>query len=154
MTPWSAPSNCSMRKSSALLFWYKSRFEYIRRRVPTSAANFYKNLIFLLKNVTFAYIILPIGNFRNEVCRKRHFVYRRSKTLRCCSLQRNCKWIDSLETPGSAGGRRCNIRIFRMNLSGKRTEKILRKYSVSSWDWRKKDFFLVQSLFIRSIEYS
>ena len=73
-----------------------------------------------MKNITFAYIILPIGNFRNEVCRKRHFVHRRSKTLRCCSLQRNCKWIDSLETPGSAGGRRCNIRIFRMNLSGKK----------------------------------
>ena len=27
-----------------------------------------------------------------------------------------------------------------LNLSGKRTEKILRKYSVSSWDWRKKGF--------------
>ena len=27
------------------------------------------------------------------------------------------------ETPGSAGGRRCNIRISRMNLSGKRTER-------------------------------
>ena len=26
--------------------------------------------------------------------------YRRSKTLRCRSRRCNCKWIDSLETPG------------------------------------------------------
>ncbi len=67
------------------------------------------------------------SNFRDEVCRKNDdFVYRRSKTLRCQPCRCNCKWIDSLETPGhdepGAEGARCVHA--RRNLSGKRTEKI------------------------------
>ena len=46
------------------------KIAYIRRRVLTFAADFYKNLIFLLKNITFAYIILPIGNFEMKFAGK------------------------------------------------------------------------------------
>ena len=42
--------------------------------------------------------------FRNEVCRKRHASTEGVKLSGAGTYRCNCKWIDSLETPGSDRG--------------------------------------------------
>ena len=86
--------------------------------------------VIVFKNSVTIYCVKLLQKaFRDEVCRKMTFVCRRSNTLRCrlagATVNGSTLWRHPDE-PGAEGAT-CAA---RMNLSGKRTEKIL-QHSIS-----------------------